>query len=73
MPTKIKTPQENMVSKLVDLYIQGHKDEIEKAKEQIKFWKDIIKGGAQEQIKYWEGVIEREENYIAYLNSFNNL
>lgn len=62
MPTKIKTPQENMVenmvSRLVDLYIQGHKDEIEKAKKQIE---------------YWEGVIEREENYIEYLNNFNNL
>ena len=58
MPTKIKTPQENMVSKLVDLYIQGHKDEIEKAKKQIKFWEDVI---------------EREENYIEYLNSFNNI
>lgn len=58
MPTKIKTPQENMVSKLVDLCIQGHKDEIEKAKKQIE---------------YWEDVIEREENYITYLNSFNNL
>lgn len=62
MPTKIKTPQENMienmVSRLVDLYIQGHKDEIEKAKKQIE---------------YWEDVIEREENYIEHLNSFNNL
>jgi hypothetical protein len=62
MPTKIKTPQdnmvENMVSRLVDLYIQGHKAEIEKAKTQIE---------------YWEDVIEREENYITYLYSFNNL
>lgn len=73
MPTKIKTPQENMVSKLVDLYIQGHKDEIEKAQEQIKYWEAIIKGGAQKQIEYWEGIIKREENYIEYLNSFNNL